>query len=756
MTRWTTEEICNLYKIVAENGGPGIKAFRVAAAQLNKSSGSCERRYSRMTPDEVTKYEYGQTDINSENRGKPWKKHEDFQLYDLKINKNKTYHAISRIIGRSSTSCERRFQTNDWTACKALGQNIVTEISKEISEDKKNVVLDQTQKQKVLVVSSQEHSEKLASRIVDWLVGVVRADPDALKTLDRETFDTKLEKVFSNPDSHFVRGDVTLDFEEIRSLAMEQIDALGMTYPKVRELGQGRYVVVGDSHGKNTATGMFKLLNTINENLKPDYIIHVGDMSDDDDEISYDWKKFPNLIVVGSLPELHMLKKQVHQYDVVIKKVMLGNLTIENQYDSGDYVKKSVGRIDPLTVPSMAIVNTHRHEMHSHCAYKKNRIIMSPGCLCRRHTIRTVKQLIFKDGYPTTRQTHPHGYKKYNKQEQDSSRWEQGLIVVEVDDTGNAYSTLCRIKPTKLGNTTSYCGTIFGENKVVGADQRIFFNGDMQCLYQDPQVLDIQEQFCLDYKPDVHVNVGDLLNNQGLAHHLGGTNGAGFFVDSKGVIKYTDTMKEVAASRFIMKRMRDWAPKSHLVIGNHERFATDFAKKMPQLQELMSLKTLLDTDRMNIDVTNLGCTLDFGFMRFVHGDVKVWGGTGGSKLDKIAINYGRDTVMGHVHYPAVRSGGYSVPMSGLLNQDYNEVDASQWMQGFGYADIYDGQSFITVISIMDGHCLVNGRLYYPRDCSSWDVPNHKLRIDIEFNVKTSQTPVAQVTRKSKTVVAVKG
>lgn len=750
--RWTTDETCSLYKIVEENGGPGIKAFQKAAVQLNKSSGSCERKYSRIDADEITKYEYNQTDVSSENGGKIWKKHEDLQLYDLKVNKNKNYHEVSRVIGRSPISCERRFQSKDWTNYDTIGKDIVNEITKSISENKTAIVLEQIQKQKVTEVCSQEHKEKLASRIVDWLVGVVRADPDVLAALDKDTFDTKLEKVFSNPDSHFVRSDVTLGFEEIRNLAMEQIDTLGMTYPKFRELGKGRYVIVGDSHGKNTPSGMFRLLNNINKNLKPDYIIHIGDMSDDDDEISYDWKQFPNLIVVGSMPELHMFKKQVHQYDVVIKQVRLGNLVVENQYDSGDYVKKSVGRIDPLTVPSTVIVNTHRHEMYSHCAYKNNRVIMSPGCLCRRHTIRTVKQLIFKDGYPTTRQTHPHGYKKYNKQEQDSSRWEQGLIIVEVDENGIAYSNLCRIKQTKLGYTTAYCGTVFGETKTVGAEQRIFFNGDMQCLYQDPQVLDIQEQFCLDYKPDSHVNVGDLLNNQGLAHHLGGTSGAGFFMDGKGVIKYTDTIKEVAASRYLMKRMRTWAPKSYLVMGNHERFATDFAKKMPQLQELMSLKTLLDTDEMDINVTNLGCTLDFGCIRFIHGDVKIWGGAGGSKLDKVSINYGRDTVMGHIHYPAIRSGSYSVPMSGLLNQEYNEVDASQWMQGFGNADIYDGESFITVTSIINGRCLINGKTYYPRDCSSWNVPNHKLRIDIEFDEPAEM----KVPKKSKTAVAVKG
>jgi hypothetical protein len=477
---------------------------------------------------------------------------------------------------------------------------------------------------------------------------------------------------------------------------------------------------------------MFQLLMNINKTLKPDFIIHVGDISDDDDEISYEWKNFPNLIVIGSLRELHLLKKQIHQYDVVMREIRLGNLSVENQYDSGDFVKKSVGRIDPLTLPNMTIVIMHRHEMHSHCAYNNDKLIMSPGCLCRRHTIRTVKQLIFKNGYPTVRQTHPHGFRKYNKQEQDSARWEQGLIFVEVDEAGNAYSTPCRIRETSLGYTTAYFGKIYGESKVVKAQQRIFFNGDMHCKNQDPSVLDIQEQFCEDYKPDIHVNVGDILNNQGLNHHAGGTNGAAFFVNGEGRVEYTDSVDEVAASRFVMKRMRKWAPKSYLVVGNHERFATDLAKKMPQLQNLMSIPTLLDTEKMGIEVTHLGHTLDFGFMRFIHGDVKVWGGIGGSKVEKIANNYGSNTVMGNIHYPAIRSGCYSVPMTGLLDQQYNEVDASQWMQGFGYADVFDGQVFISIVTIMNGKCVINGKTYAPRNLSSWEVPKYKLRIEIEF------------------------
>lgn len=726
MTKWTIEELRALKEIITKNGGPSMSAFRKAALELKKSPASCESKYSRVDWNNLVKMSYDNKDSSILSTPREWKRSENLKLYDLKVNKKLTYKEIAQILDRSPISCERQFQRNGSQSFFDNKSSIITEIQKAIEEEK---VISVDKKQEV----SREHKAKLTSRVVDWVVGIVKADPDNLRALEQQTFNAKLEKVFSNPDSHFSRSDVTIDFEGVKKLALQQIDDLGMAYPKTRTFGKGTYVVVGDSHGKNTPTGMFNLLVTINKTLKPDFIIHVGDISDDDDEISYEWKRIPNLIVIGSLHELHLLKKQIQKYDVVMKEVKLGNLSVTNQYDSGDFVKKSVGKIDPMTIPDLTIVNMHRHEMHSHCAYNKDRLIMSPGCLCRRHTIRTVKQLIFKDGYPTTRQTHPHGFRKYNKQEQDNARWEQGLIIVEVDENGKAYSTLCRIKTTRLGNTTTYCGNVYGENKVVKADQRIFFNGDMHCKLQDPNVLDIQEQFCLDYQPDVHVNIGDLLNNQGLSHHLGGTNGAAFFVNGNGRVEYTDSMDEVAASRFIMQRMRKWAPKSHLVIGNHERFTLDLAKKMPQLQDLISLKTLLDTENLGVEVTNLGHTLDLGCIKFIHGDVKVWGGVGGSKVDKVANNYGRDTVMGNIHYPAIRSGCYSVPMTGKLDQQYNEVDASQWMQGFGYADVFDGQAFITVVTIMNNQCVINGKTYTPGDVSSWNVPKHKIRIDINYS-----------------------
>ena len=734
MTQWTPEALKRLYSIATQNTkNPGIVEFRKAASELGKSVGSCERKFSRMDWDALLQQEYD-SKTNTADR-KPWTKADDLQLYELRTGIDKlSYQRIGRIMGRTPISCERRFQRNDWSFIigdkPLLHEDVIlaktTELQLEMAEKDRKLALAKE--------NDMRHRAKLTDKVVEWLVGTVRAEPDVLKSMTEKIFNAKLEKMLANPDSKFTRDEVEGDFQSIKTLAMIKIDELGMTYPKTKNLGVGRYVVVGESHGKNTASGMFNLLNTINKYIKPDFIIHIGNISDDDDEISYEWQNFDNLIIVGCLSELHLLKKQIYKYNVVRNSIRLGDFIVSNQYDHGDFVKKSVGRIDPLTLSHKTIINTHRHELHSHCSYGEDRLIMSPGCLCRRHTIRTVKQLIFKAGYPHVRQTHPHGFRKYNKQEQDSTRWEQGLIFVEVDTTNQAHAVPCRIYPTSLGHTTSYCGTILGEKTVTRADKRIFINGDLHCSSHDSKILDIQEQFCKDYQPDVHVNVGDMLDSRSLNHHMGGTTGPAFFTNSSGRIEYRDCVDEIASARYILKRMRHWAKESYLILGNHERFAQDFAKRMVQLQDLMSVRTLLDTDGMDIKVIDIKHTLNFDYVKFIHGDVKIWGGAGSSKLERVAINYGPNTVIGNIHYPAIRSGCYSVPMSGLLDQEYNEVDASQWMQGFGYADLFEDKCFVTIITEINNKCAVGGKIYQPRgDCLDWKIPPYHLKIDIQFN-----------------------
>lgn len=731
MNNWTTEELKTLHQIVSKaDNKPTTEDFKKAAKQLGKSVSSCSRRFARTDWVAFKAGEFGQLD-DIERR--PWTKSEKLHLFALKNNLGYDYGQIAGILKRSKTSCERMFQRTDWKVLAGNPNKIKSEIEQARQEE-------ETHSNIIKMEMSEKETQRTNSfnaRIVDWLVHTVKSEPDILTVMDEAAFNSKLEKMIDNPDSKVNREDITIDFDEIKRLAMEEIDRRGMTYPKTREFGTGRYLVFGDSHGKNLPTGMAKLLDVMNRELKCTATIHIGGIADDEDEISYNWhkieerKSFPNLVVLGDLTELHLLKRQIHKYDVVRQRIMLGGISVENQYDMGDFCKKSVGRIDPLTIPDVVIVNSHRHEMHSHCGYKRERLVMSPGCLCRRHPVRTTRINIFKGG-EHLRQTYQNGYKKYNKQDQDSARWENGLIIVEVGTDGKSTAHPLRICDSKCGKTTSYAGKIYTEQGVFSADQRIFINGDMHCTSHDPKVLDIQEQFCQDYKPDIHVNVGDLIDNRAFNHHMGGTTGPAFYKDS-GRYVYRDSMFEIASSRYVLKRMRNWARKSYLIIGNHERFADDLTNRMPQLQDLLKTEFMLGTEDLDIEVTPLGGTLDFGFARFIHGDVKVWGGVGGSKMDKIANNYGRNTIMGNIHYPAIRSGCYSIPMSGLLNQKYNETDASQWMQGFGYADVFDGKCFISIVVMTGGQCMVDGKQYLPSDCYSWETPQYKIRLDVEFD-----------------------
>jgi hypothetical protein len=720
--KWTDEEVKSLYDIVSKYPKEKqLEGFRKAAKILKKTVASCSTKFSRVDWNSFTTGEKQ----NCSAATKPWKDVESLKLFKMRQIENKSYIDIGKILSRTPSACQRQFQR--------MGPDGLI-IGKEVDDKSVENALAKAEEieEDALLVAEKEHGTNLSLQVVDWLVGTAKADPDILKAMDEAAFDAKLDRLTGFPDARFTKEEVTMPFAEIKKLAMDQIESLGMAYPKNRILSKGTYVVVGDSHGKHTANGMFDLLQTINKAIKPTNIIHIGHISDDEGDISFRWCDFPNLIVVGVLSELKLLKEQKHPYDVVKNEIKLGSLSVRNQYDSGDFVKKSVGRIDSATVPDMTVVNTHRHELHSHCGYNKSKMIMSPGCTCERHTIRTVKQLIFKNGYPTIRQVSPVGFHKYNKQEQDNTRWENGLIIVEVDDAGNFSVSHCRVRKTSLGYTTSFFDHIYGEKGIQKPEKKLFFNGDMHCSFHDVNILDIQEQFCQNYLPDAHINVGDLMDNRGVNHHMGGTSGAAFFYGPDGV-EYKKFIPEVMTARWVMLRMRQWAKESYLVVGNHERFIYDFSVKHPQLQDLFQIPFLLGTNEMDIKVTNLHKTLDFGYARFIHGDQKVWGGSGGSKVDKVANNYGDNTVMGNIHYPCIRSGCYSVPMTGQLDQYYNEVDASQWMQGFGYANVFENECFVSLVMIMQNQCILAGKTYSPRDCSSWAVPNWKMNLNSEFD-----------------------
>jgi hypothetical protein len=148
---------------------------------------------------------------------------------------------------------------------------------------------------------------------------------------------------------------------------------------------------------------MFNFLREFCKQVKPKKIIHLGHMLDDDNDISWDWGKMNNLVVVAKDEELKRLQEQRNKFDfkyeIVRGNVNIGDLAAINQSMIGDYVNTRINGLDSQIFDSKIIVNSNRHEWATKCSDEGvSSYILSPGCLCERHLVQTIKQIDFKDG----------------------------------------------------------------------------------------------------------------------------------------------------------------------------------------------------------------------------------------------------------------------------------------------------------------------------------------------------------------------
>jgi hypothetical protein len=331
----------------------------------------------------------------------------------------------------------------------------------------------------------------------------------------------------------------------------------------------------------------------------------------------------------------------------------------------------------------------------------------------------------FTDGIQV-KQSYPDSFTKYRKMKHMYKFWEQGILVINVDKTGNYTIVPCRISLTSKGYTTSYFDKIYTENGVFAPQEKIFINADIHCPNHSPEILSIQDQFCNDYKPTKHVNLGDQCDNRSVNHWEMSRNGWAI---------QSNILYEMAYAHYLMRKMSGWATKTYLLFGNHERFVKDFVDKMPQLKELFNLEFVLGIKSLNISVTNLKEMLKMHGITFVHGDFKMFGQRGGTKLEKISGTFGRNTVIGDVHYPSMRLGCCSIGMTGVLDQKYNEKNASKWAHGLGYCNVFDGVPFITSISIPESKCHIDGNVYAPKDCEKWIMRDFQAEISYRYDKK---------------------
>ena len=714
---WSKSDMVTLHGLVRNAIGTPVeaKSFKIAAKRLRKSVGACRMRFSRTNWETFFK-----NDGELRSGTKSWKQFELAILYNYRVASKLSFVEIGQILERSPISCERKFHNTDWKSlpwvaklgdmpAEGRSEDWILKLKRENAEqeeaDRKGAVVDV---------------------FADLLVGLARGNVERLRDISEDKFMTRLRRS-RQVEAEGIPIELPLPFDDLKQAAYKKIEGLGLTYPKSARFGKGRYLVVGDSHGKHTRNSMFDLLETVVKELKVDKVVHVGHIFDDDDEISFRWEDIPNLVIVGMMSELSSLKGQKHPYVVYRDKVDLGDISVGNQYEITDFVNRFVGEIaDAAIMPGHnTIVNSHRHEMFNTCTFSNYRLTISPGCLCDGHIIKFVKEVEMEHGVPKVRITHPFGYNKYNRQEKLKERWEQGMILVDVEADGRFTTCPMRVKKTCRGYTTAYFDKIIAQDGVFAPDVKMFINGDLHCDRHDPVSLDIQSQFCADYKPDRHVNLGDQIDNRALNHHM--------MKKTHGPIA-KNFLDEVAASRHTLSLMREWAKESYLIIGNHERFILDFLERYPQLSGLFDFDILFGAAQNGIKIVPFKRALDFGSVKFVHGDQKLFG-QNGSRRDKFSKTYGPNIVIGNIHYPSIRRGCYSVGFSGLADQGYNEVEVTQWLHGFAFCNVFDGQAFISLVDIKDGQCRVGGRTYAPKHPERWICASYKASLTVETSSK---------------------
>ena len=684
---WSSKDLQKLYDLKVNKGEKWSKIAKV----MKRSTGAIRQKYRRTNWDVFV--DNPSNYIKIEQQAHKWSHDEMVKLEAYLQTGTCDYDFMAEQLGRSVTSVERKAQETDWEAWRTI------EEARSMDDD-----------------YVDPDNEILIDKLAYALIRLARRDVDKLNSISEQSF---LER--SGFD-----GALPISYDDVKQKAEEELKTLGFSNPETVKYGKGRYVIVGDSHGKHTKKGVFKLLRQINKALSPDRIIHVGHLIDDDDDISYEWGSLDNLSVIAKIEELKTIQAQRNKfnfnYEIIRGAINLGSLMIMNQDMIRDYVKTPLKSLDSEIFDPMVVVNSHRHEFFSRCISEGASYIASPGCLCEQHIVRTIKQMDFTDGRHVKQAFH-ESFAKYRRNLHMCKYWEQGLIVVDVDSKGNHTLIPCRIKElSKGGYATSYFDKIITSKGVRKPTKKIFVNGDLHSNQHDAKVLDIQESICKDYKPDIHVNVGDTHNYSALNHHI---------MDRGGVINDKKLLDEASQTNHILKQIRKWADESYLIYGNHERFAKDFVMKFPQFGDYLDFRFLCSLDDLGYRLIKLKDVLELGDTKFIHGEIKMYGQSG-SVLEKAARTFGDSVFIGHIHYPAIRFGCYSIGLSGQMNQGYNEEKASAWMHGFGLCNHYDKQSWLTTVGIVNNKCLINGKTYKPTSkYHKWKSTNYSAKIVYE-------------------------
>ena len=342
---WNEDEVLKLYNYKFQEN----LSYKDISDKMGKSTSSIRNKVKRVNWDEFIKNPKSYLEEGKAN--KKWTQAEMGLMYAY-LEEKKPYDFISEKIGRGRIAVERKAQTTDWQAWKvAVGSD--PEFNEETADE-----------------------DSLVCQLTEALIVLSRREFKRLKSINEKEFRRKV---------NFENTPLPISFTKLKEKVEEHLESLGLKNPEEISLGEGTYIVVGDSHGKFTKTNVFNLLSQFSDFVKPKNIIHLGHILDDDNDISYEWGRFKNLIVVSKLEELHLMQEQRNKFnfhfDIVRGCINIGNdLTVMNQDMITDYTKTPISSLDASIFDQKVIVNCHRFEFFPKCSESDDFI----HCISRR------------------------------------------------------------------------------------------------------------------------------------------------------------------------------------------------------------------------------------------------------------------------------------------------------------------------------------------------------------------------------------
>lgn len=218
-------------------------------------------------------------------------------------------------------------------------------------------------------------------------------------------------------------------------------------------------------------------------------------------------------------------------------------------------------------------------------------------------------------------------------------------------------------------------------------------------------------QFIKDYKPDVLILGGDILDCGVISHHNHGKPGR-----TEGLRLLADAQE---CRRDIIEPIESLEiPKLVYITGNHERWITDMTDDYPGITGLVELETILKLDKWK--VIEQGGKFNLGKLTFIHGDQL----KGGVNAARIAVTEAERSIrFGHFHtYQAYTKTsfieeklgrtGVAVPCLCSKDPKYGQGRANAWVQGICHGVVFGDGTFADQVSIItNGRMFANGKVY---------------------------------------------